>query len=278
MSGTVLAKEQREVGAPRPRMFRALGKHEPPLLVTVDSEQFTRVEIFKHDSWAATALYRSRNGRRIVCKFNRVSPIGILPMSWLGRLLARREAWFLQELNGLKGIPRSYPSVSVNGRTLKNAVAHDFVDGGPLSTCATPSRQFFDRVDELLSELHSRRIIYVDLHKQENIIVGTDGRPYLIDFQVSVQLPRYRWADPIFRGLRDADCYHAEKHRWIHGIPPESSVLRSRPAWLELHRSIGVPLRSLRRRLLVLLKIRKGDGHAATELAPEVGLRRADAA
>lgn len=265
-------------GRPRPQTLRALGRNEPPQNVIVNLERYERVEIFKHDSWAATATYRSAVGETIVCKFNRQAPIGLLPMRWLGRLLARREHYFLQTLAGVRGIPRVFDHVIADGRTCPHAVAHEFVPGTPLSLSQKLRGDFFSNVEALLGQLHSKRIAYVDLHKQENVIVGDDGHPYLIDFQVSVQLPSSRWATPLFRMLRDCDLYHVDKHRWIHGQPPASMKSRPRPWWLGLHRSFAVPLRTLRRRFLVAIGVRRGEGSSATEAAPEVGLRRSDAA
>ncbi len=243
------------VSRERPRTLRALGKSEPPLLVTVDGESFERDEVFKHDSWAATAAYKSKTGRHIVCKFNRRAAIALLPMGWLGRILASREKYFLDNLSGVRGIPKVYPTVAVNGQVWKNAVAHDYIPGKPLSITDRLRPDFFEKVEELLGILHARRIVYVDLHKQENVLVGDDGLPYLIDFQVSVQLPDSVWCRPLFRALRDCDCYHLDKHRWIHRMPPASGKSWPRPFWLQLHRQIGVPLRTLRRRLLVLLGV-----------------------
>ena len=266
------------VGNERPRALRALGKNEPPLLVSVDGQVFEREHIFKHDSWAATAVYVAQGGRRVVCKFNRQAAIGLIPMGWLGRFLARREKYFLSELAGVRGIPQVYETVQVNGQSLPNAVAHDFIPGKPLSISDQLRPDFFEHVEELLNVLHARGIAYIDLHKQENVLVGDDGLPYLIDFQVSVKLPKTAVCQPLFRALRDCDCYHLDKHRWIHRLPPASGKSWPRPFWLQLHRQIGVPLRTLRRRLLVLLGVRRGKGSATTEVAPEVGLRRADAA
>ncbi|MCC6509598.1 MAG: hypothetical protein IT423_10850 [Pirellulaceae bacterium] len=199
-------------------------------------------------------------------------------MRWLGRWLARREKYFLQSLSGLVGIPVVYPTVQVNGRQCPHAVAHEYVPGRPLSVASHLRTDFFDHVERLLAQLHARNIIYVDLHKQENVLVGEDGLPYLIDFQVSVKLPAWKICRPLFRALCDCDLYHADKHRWIHRMPSATGKSRSRPFWLELHRKIGVPLRTFRRRLLVAIGVRRGQGSAATEAAPEVGFRRADAA
>ena len=67
-----------------------MGLYDPPLSVRVEGRVYRRLEILKHDSWAATAVYAGAGGR-IVCKFNRQQPILGIPVAWLGRFLARRE-------------------------------------------------------------------------------------------------------------------------------------------------------------------------------------------
>ncbi|MGC3968602.1 MAG: hypothetical protein QM775_14830 [Pirellulales bacterium] len=76
----------------RPAWLRALGHDDPPAEVTVDGIVHRRVEIFKHDSWAATGVYQSSeqaesSGARIICKFNRRQSLLGLPGD-LGRPLA----------------------------------------------------------------------------------------------------------------------------------------------------------------------------------------------
>ena len=274
---TVLAidrTDSRNTGRPRPRSLRALGRSEPPLLIRVGFETYERDEIFKHDSWAATATYRSQSGERIVCKFNRRAPIGPLPMGWLGRVLARRERYFLETLAGLDGIPASLGDVLVHGKNQEHAVAHAYVAGQPLSLVRKLAPDFFDQLEQLVQCLHQKRIAYVDLHKQENVIVGDDGRPYLIDFQVSLQLCGGGFTQRLFAMLCDCDLYHVDKQRWIHGQGKPTSSSRPRPWFLSIHRRFGVPLRGLRRRFLVAIGVRKGKGYSATEAQPEVGLRR----
>jgi hypothetical protein len=238
------------------------------------------VEVFKHDSWAATASYAqavpgvkdrdSRTSRIIVCKFNRQASIGPIPMGWLGRWLARRETMFLTLLQNVPGIPRVYPTVRIHGTIASHVSAHDFVEGRPLSLSHPPGEAFFDRVDDLLKELHSRRIAYVDLHKQENVIVGNDGNPYLIDFQISLRLPAWPWLNPLLKILCDCDRYHMAKHRNAHHIHAAQPV---RPWIIRAHRQIAVPFRTLRRKLLVWIGVRRGEGRASSEFAPEIGLR-----
>jgi hypothetical protein len=98
-------------------VFRALGHAEPPTSVELDAETFRHVETLKHDSWAVTAVYRSAT-RTAKCKFNRTQPILFMPMSWLGRLLAARERWFMKRLAGIQGIPVSLGEVRVEGQRL----------------------------------------------------------------------------------------------------------------------------------------------------------------
>ena len=263
---------------PRPSLFRALGRHEPPQEIEIDGRWYQQIRIFKHDSWAATALYRSATDT-IVCKFNRTARILGLPSAWLGRRLAQREGWFLQTLAGVPGIPRAYRQIYADGRLLTNAVAHDYIEGTPLSLDQKSSPQFFARLEQLLGELHRRRIAYVDLHKPENVLVGADGRPYLIDFQISMSLPNIIGCNALLRMLQRSDLYHMHKHRvWRLDNANFDEVMQAyRPWWIKLHRSIGVPFRTLRRRLLVLLGIRRGTGMAHTEQAVEPGLYRKSA-
>lgn len=258
----------------RPSILLALGQNEPASLVTVDGKLYYRIDIFKHDSWAATAAYTSSDGETIVCKFNRQAPIGWIPMRWLGRFLGYRERYFLHALAGVPGIPKVFREVMVNGCNLPNVVAHEFIPGKPLSLASNLRSDFFDNVKLLLAELHKRRIAYCDLHKQENVIVGDDGTPFLIDFQISLKLPGGRMFAKLFDMLRDSDLYHVEKHRWLHHQVTLAEVNRLRPWWIRLHRKIAVPFRTIRRRFLVAIGVRRGKGYATTEVTTEIGLRR----
>jgi hypothetical protein len=259
---------------PRPPVFRALGASDPPPEVVVDGKHYARTEIFKHDSWAATALYAGEHGR-IVCKFNRVQPVLGFPMTWLGRRLAERERRALQRLADLPQIPAPLGPVFADGRRMPNAVARSFVAGHPLGKDERVGPDFFPSLRAALGEMHRRGIAYVDLHKRENIIVGDDGRPYLVDFQISFDVthPRLRWIPGIrvvFDSLCKGDLYHLQKH--VHRS--EGGAVPEIPRWLRLHRLVAVPFRQLRRRLLVVRGIRTGHGSAATEVFAEDAVRR----
>ena len=272
-----------EKGKPRPRLFRALGDCEPPASVEVGDASYRLVEVLKHDSWAATAIYRSRR-EKIVCKFNRQQPIGLLPMRWLGRRLAARENYLLRRLADLPGVPAWRGPVTEQGKTLDHAAAHVFVEGHPMTVGEELSQEFFAQLQHTVQAMHARGLAYVDLHKGENVLVGDDSRSYLIDFQVCYIQPRSRLLarllGPVERALQAMDLYHLRKHLCAHR--PDLSGLtllefnqqNDRPWWIKAHRAVAVPLRTLRRRLLVLLGIRKGTGGAASEHFAEDAIRR----
>jgi len=267
----------------RPALFQALGRSAPPLEIEIGGVPYRRREVFKHDSWAATALYASGD-RLAICKFNREHSVFGLPMGWLGRRLGRREARMLERLAGLPGIPPLLGPVRAEGRARPNACARVFLPGHVLGAGERVNDEFFPRLERLLAEVHRREVAYVDLHKRENILVLADGSPGLIDFQISFALPGgigrhfppLRWW---LRCLQRSDDYHLLKHRLrcrpdqFPGEAPEAYIARHRPWWIRLHRFFGVPLRFLRRRLLVALGIRSGRGSAATETNPEVAFR-----
>jgi len=265
-------------GKPRPALFRALGKKDPPTGIVVAGRPYRRVEIFKHDSWAATALYTD-DVNTLVCKFNRIEPILGLPTGWLGQWLADREAYFYRTLADLPGIPAGCGPIHVDGAVMPNAVGHAFVDGRPLKESDRLPPSFFDDLRQQLAVIHERGIAYMDLHKRENIILGSDGRGYLIDFQVSMRVSPESWLAParwLVNAFQQGDQYHLAKHQLRLGqsSPEEMEKMldAARPTWIRAHRIIAQPLRALRRRLLVALGIRKGLGKAQSEHFTEDGL------
>lgn len=267
---------------PRPPLLRALGQNEPPPRIEIDGKPYDWVETFKHDSWAATAVYRGDAGL-VVCKFNRIQPVLSIPMTWLGRRLARREARALSRLAGVPGIPEACGRITVDGRLLENAVGHEFIPGHPVGSREWMHDDFFPDLANTLRAVHDRGIAYVDLHKRENIIVGDDDQPYLVDFQVCFCLwyPRLQKnfvLRAMLRALQQSDLYHLAKHIKNHRpdqvgqfIDPADAL---RPAWINIHRKVAVPLRKLRRSILVAIGVRARGGRALTETFAEDAVRR----
>jgi hypothetical protein len=241
-----------------PRWLRALGEAELPERVDFDGRVYRRLETLKHDFFAATGLYEGPAGR-IICKIGRTAPLLGLPMSWLGRAAMRREAALYELLHGLPGIPRWIGFLPPTG------FAHEYVEGRPLRKNEAPDDDFFPRLARLLDEIHARCAAYVDLEKRENILVGDDGRPYLIDFQISWYAParrgggRWPWR-VVLRLLQSADRYHLLKHRRRHRPDQLSTAQRAAadrvPWWIWGHRLAFGPITRARRRILTRLGAR----------------------
>jgi hypothetical protein len=262
---------------PRPSWLKALGSETPPISLEIGGQTHCLVETFKHDSWAATMVYEGPAGVLRVVKLHRRSPILGLPMSWLGRRLARHESTLLRLLSDLPGIPALAGTVSSHGRELRNAVAREFIAGHPLGRREAVSDSFFDELSKLLRSMHQRGVVYVDLHKRENIVVNQAGDPCLIDFQISLRWPRWLPQWSLFELFRRSDEYHLMKH-WSLCRPDqcasEHHALRARrPWWIDAHRLIARPLREMRRKVLVAVGVRTGKGRVESELFAEHAFR-----
>ncbi len=221
-----------------------------PATVTCDGAVYELVETFKHDFFAATGLYRGPAGLAVL-KVGRINPAFSVPLDWIGRVLAGREVHHYRVAEGLPGVPR------LIGRVGPTGLLHAFVPGHPLGRREAVSDTFFDELRGLLDALHARDMAYVDLNKRQNILVGDDGRPYLIDFQISLHVPRRGWrgarlAQWVLRRFQDADTYHLLKHK--RRLRPDllTEVERERVErigfWIRLHRLVARPLTALRRR------------------------------
>jgi hypothetical protein len=264
---------------PRPALFRALGHEDPPATVKIQGFPYTRVRIFKHDSWAATALYENESRGSAICKFNRKQSLGPIPMRWIGVFLARNESTVLKRLADTGQVPLMLGDVHVGGVVHPTAIARKFVEGHPLGHREAVHEEFFPRLRSLLDVMHARGMAYVDLHKRENVLVGDDGLPYLIDFQISYASPSgiVRFLFPsrfVLSILQKSDDYHLEKLR-RKSLPPEQaeSIEIRRPWWIRLHRAVAMPYRQIRRKMFVVLKIRSGKGRVNSEHFTEEALR-----
>jgi hypothetical protein len=246
--------------------MRALGKGGLPPTFTLDGTTYHRLRTIKHDFFAATAFYRDDAGNTVVLKAGRTGEFAGVPLLWLGRWLCRREVRFYTKLADVPNVPR------VLGTIGPTAFVHEFVPGRPLDRNHPAPDGFFDQVLELLGELHRRGIAYGDTNKPQNILVGEDGRPHLIDFQISYDVAELdvpglrtfsRW---LLRRLQQEDVYHVLKHkrrlRPDEMTPEETERATRTSALVRLHRFVTRPYFALRRRTMKRLR-------AAGRLMPE---------
>jgi hypothetical protein len=232
--------------------LKALGHKDLPETITCQGTVYHRVRVFKHDFFAATGLYRSSEKLAVYKAGREVDLFGV-PMSWLGRWLCRREAEGYKRLAGLNGVP------GFLGLVGENAFMHEFVPGHALQRGERVNDEFFGALEKLLECVHARDMAYVDLEKRENILVGDDGRPRLIDFQIAWYWPPNRGgrsgpARWLLRKFQESDRYHLLKH-WRRYRPDQLSPAqiagsRKKPSYIHVHRWITRPFTRLRRRAL----------------------------
>ena len=142
-------------------------------------------------------------------------------MRWLGRALARRETKMLRRLSSIVYVPAACGHVKIDGRVDSTATAHDYVPGRSLLATYRVDDKFFPQLTTLLSQLHEHNVAYVDLHKRDNILVDGNGAPHLIDFQISLHLPRVWPVSYLLNILQRCDRYHLAKH--MHYFRPDQS-------------------------------------------------------
>ena len=223
-----------------------------PRQVTCRGQRFEHVKALKHDFFAATGLYRGPEGLAVL-KIGRQTDFLTIPVGWIGVWLTRREVRLYRLLQGMPGVPRLIGTVGRNG------FLHDYVPGHPLARDEQVSDTFFDELLAMIAELHAREMAYVDLNKRQNILIGDDGRPYLIDFQISLHLPPIGWRRlrPVrwlLARCQQADRYHCLKHK--RRLRPDLLTDSQRTEverisfWIRLHRGLTRPLTNLRRRTL----------------------------
>lgn len=152
----------------------------------------------------------------------------------LGRIAIKHEYAVYGRLRGVDGIPRCFGLV--DGRHL----VLEYVPGGSLRECEAGLRdrdRYFARLRRTLESMHRAGIAHGDLKRKDNLIVGPDERPYIIDFGVACVRPASGrgWRAARFRLTEQMD-YNAwiklKYRRRTDAISAEDLPLY-RPLWIE---------------------------------------------
>jgi len=236
------------------QMFALAGP--PPQEVTAGGVGYRLSKVFKHDFFAATCLYESPAAKvpKIVVKFGRRQDFCGLPMAWLGQWFCRHEEGIYRTLAGVPGVPRWM------GRVEGGGYAIQFIEGRPLDHQPPPPKGFFDELRKLFEAVHKHGVAYCDSNKRSNILIGADGRPWLVDYQLAFRGPAFapRLLRPIVRAAFEHMCvkdiYHLYKHK--RRMAPdeltaeEERISRQREGWHLLHRKLTKFYRAARRAFL----------------------------
>jgi hypothetical protein len=235
--------------------MRALGKNEPPAKFELGGTTWNRTRIHKHDFYAVTAFYESADGGKSVLKMGRTIEFAGFPLLWLGKYLCRRELHFYRKLSDLPNIPRVLGTVGQTG------FVHDYVEGRPLAKDRPVPDTFFTELFALFDKLGERNVAYMDTNKPENILLGDDGKPYLIDFQISFDAENCwpKWlANWFLRRCRHTDRYHLLKHknrlRPTEMTDDDRRQLEHKHWLIRLHRFLTAPYFKFRRRTFKRLR------------------------
>lgn len=211
-------------------------------------------KVLKFDFYAATGLYTSDepSPRQVLLKVYHQDPLGFLPLGWLGRMLCKREADSLKTVAAIQGIPKL---LTDHGRA---GFIREFVPGQNLrehGKYAGLRDDFFPRLKSILAQVHALGLSHDDLSKPENILVGDDGTPHLIDFQIALGAQEQRsWMRvffrPLIRYMQGVDRYHLLKiHRRFRPFDFTADQIEAarKKGWvIHLHGFIRRPYRKVR--------------------------------
>lgn len=246
----------------KPAFLKALGRKTLPQEIEAAGNTYHFVHTFKNDFFAITSLYEGPAGK-VILKVQRRAPFLLIPMRWAGRLLAARERHSMERLQGLAGIPRLIGTWSSTG------LIREFIDGQTLADAPRVADDFHPRLRELIAAIHRREMAYVDLEKPGNVLVGSDGGPWLFDFQIAWYWPA-RWGgrlwplSALLRRLQAGDRYHLLKlqrrTRPDQLTPEELKASYFKPWFVRLHNTITRPFTRLRRRILGKIDPDRGTG------------------
>jgi len=137
-------------------------------------------ELMHQGKWANANVYRFR--KKGQCLVRKGFCFRSFLIRWsIGTFLTHREARALRKLSGISGIPDEVRQCCAY------CLRYRYMDGETLGSLSNQKKKlpqnYFLEAEKLLTEMHSRKIVHLDLRRGDNWIVRTDGNPGIIDFQ-----------------------------------------------------------------------------------------------
>ncbi len=233
---------------------------EYPNIIIIDEKEYQYEEILKEDFFSINVLYKNGSDRYVLKLSDFRFIFGIL-LRPFAILMSRHEYYIYQRVADIPGIPKLGPRLGHRG------YFHYFVPGRTLNDLRTLSAEekkatvpdnFFDQLKAILSTVHEREIFYADLDKRGNIILGDDGKPWLIDFQICLDLGNglnmfSGMRKRLFARLRQEDEYHLYKQKRRYRpdlLTNDEKELAKRTGFGQTYnRWLGNPYRRLKRNI-----------------------------
>jgi hypothetical protein len=135
-----------------------------------------------------------------------------------GRIQVRRECGAYTWLGPMPGLPR------FAGRVDAHALAVEFIEGEQLAF--VPERkergaETHAELSEVVGRLHAAGLYHMDLRGRDNVLIGADGRVYVVDLAAAIWFRPGGWPHRWFSGLVSAtDRSALIKWKWILGLGP----------------------------------------------------------
>ena len=109
------------------------------------------------------------------------APHGKGLVKYIHTLMLRHEHRVYQQLSGFEGAPECYGLID------NKYLALEYVKGQPIRQKRPANdERFFKKLFELVEQMHRLGVAHMDLKKKDNLLVGTDDRPYIIDFGTAI--------------------------------------------------------------------------------------------
>ena len=207
-------------------------------------------KLLKKDVFGSVSLIQSAAGPRI----RRDTRQAHVSVRWIARQLLAREARALAVLEGLDGIPTL---ICHDGSMLERSYA----DGVPMQVGKPATVEYFHAAARIVRRMHRLGVVHNDLAKEPNFLLTPDGRPVIVDFQVSC-LSRKRGL--LFRTLAREDIRHLLKHKRTycadHLTRREESILDSPSALSKIWMHTCKPVYLFITRTILGWRDREGAG------------------
>lgn len=113
----------------------------------------------------------------------------------VGPTMIRREAGALRKLKGVTGVPELIEHID------RYALAMEHVPATSLEKLKPGqlTQEFYTDLRRVIDDMHACGVAHCDLRSRGNLMVGEDGKPYVVDFAACVF--RGRGWNPFFRWL-----------------------------------------------------------------------------
>ena len=197
----------------------------------LDPRRIVRRVTGRNRTKADIVVYRSPRGQFAVKDY---APRPWLVRNTLGRWLLRRECCAYAAAAGAPGLPR------FRGRLGRFAFAVEWIDAEPLaaSRAGDVEPACFDRLLEIVEELHRRGVALADLNYRD-VLLSDDGSVHVIDLAAAWVLGERpgRIRRRLFAHFREADHFSVARLRArFVGEATSAAVSAADPTVLAWHR------------------------------------------